>query len=169
MARHFSSSVDFGLSLSKRIHHFKGLAPAPVPEMSRSTEDFLPSAPMCYAVIPDPEIVDNPDIRSYQPYVYGRCDPPALIPLLLHGVAMEVECCLDTAFVTVTGSWRVHCVRGSSVCDCQVAIPMGEQVNIFSIIFNFILRVYLYVFSLKIYLHKAFVQNVYMENSKFNR
>ncbi|CAL5195774.1 unnamed protein product [Lathyrus oleraceus] len=127
MARHFSSSVDFGLNLSKRIHHFKGSAPAPVPEMSRSPEEYLPSAPMCYAVIPDPDIVDNPDIRSYQPYVYGRCDPPALIPLHLHGISMEVECCLDTAFVTVTGSWRVHCVRGSSMCNCQVAIPMSEQ------------------------------------------
>ncbi|KEH18485.1 inter-alpha-trypsin inhibitor heavy chain-like protein [Medicago truncatula] len=127
MAGQFSSSVEFGLNLSKRIHHTKLSAPAPLPEMTRSIDEHLPSAPMCYAVIPDPDIVDNPDIRSYQPYVYGRCDPPALIPLQLQGIEMDVDCCLDTAFVTVTGRWRVHCVRGSSLCDCQVAIPIGDQ------------------------------------------
>jgi hypothetical protein len=131
MAGQFSSSVEFGLNLSKRIHHIKGSAPVPLSEMTRSSEEFLPTAPMCYAVIPDPQIVDNPDIRSYQPYVYGVCNPPALIPLQLHGIDMEVECCLDTAFVTVTGRWRVHCVTGSSLCDCQVAIPIGEQVHIY--------------------------------------
>ncbi|KAE9595886.1 putative von Willebrand factor, type A [Lupinus albus] len=127
MADQFSSSVAFGLNLSKRIYYEKGSAPTPAPEMSRSPEEYLPTAPMCYAVITDPETVENPDIRSYQPYVLGRCEPPALIPLQLHGVAMEVECCLDTAFVTVEGTWRVHCVTASSKCDCQVAIPMGEQ------------------------------------------
>ncbi|CAL0315471.1 unnamed protein product [Lupinus luteus] len=127
MADQFSSSVAFGLNLSKRIYYEKGSVPTPAPAMSRSLEDYLPAAPMCYAVITDAETVENPDIRSYQPYVLGRCEPPALIPLQLHGVAMEVECCLDTAFVTVEGTWRVHCVTASSKCDCQVAIPMGEQ------------------------------------------
>ncbi|KAK7349311.1 hypothetical protein VNO77_06581 [Canavalia gladiata] len=127
MADYFSSSVEFGLNLSKRIYYGRGSAPSPVPAMSKSPEGFLPSALMCYAVISDPEKVENPDIRSYQPYVLGRCEPPALIPLQLHGVAMEVECYLDTAFVTVTGKWRVHCVASSSTCDCQIAIPMGEQ------------------------------------------
>ncbi|KAK7275571.1 hypothetical protein RIF29_16690 [Crotalaria pallida] len=134
MAEQFSSSVAFGVNLSKRIYHERGSAPTPAPAMSRSLSRsapegllHLPMAPMCYAVIFEPEMVENPDIRSYQPYVHGRCEPPALIPLQLHGVAMEVECCLDTAFVTVTGRWRVHCVTASSTCDCQVAVPMGEQ------------------------------------------
>ncbi|XP_040863141.1 uncharacterized protein [Glycine max] len=52
--------------------------------MARSATAFLPSAPMVYAVISDPGIVDNPDIPSYQPHVYGRCDPPALIPLQMN-------------------------------------------------------------------------------------
>ncbi|KHN39616.1 Inter-alpha-trypsin inhibitor heavy chain H5 [Glycine soja] len=95
--------------------------------LSKSPEGYLPTAPMCYAVISDPEKVENPDIRSYQPYVLGQCEPPALIPLELHGVGMEVECSLDTAFVTVSGKWRVHCVTASSTCDCQVAIPIGEE------------------------------------------
>lgn len=133
MADYFSGSVEFGLNLSKRIYYGKGSAPSPAPAMSRSLskspEGYLPTAPMCYAVISDPEKVENPDIRSYQPYVLGQCEPPALIPLELHGVAMEVECSLDTAFVTVTGKWRVHCVTASSTCDCQVAIPIGEEVN----------------------------------------
>ncbi|KAI4329070.1 hypothetical protein L6164_021372 [Bauhinia variegata] len=129
MAEQFSSCVEFGLRLSKRIFYGKGAVPAPVSEveMSRSPQQYLPTAPMCYAVIPEPEIVDNPDIRSYQPYVHGRCDPPALIPLHMHGVSMDVDCCLDTAFITVSGTWRVHCVRNGRVCDCRIAIPMGEQ------------------------------------------
>ncbi|KAL1339415.1 hypothetical protein AAHE18_U034700 [Arachis hypogaea] len=126
MANQFSSSVDFGLRLSRRIYYGQG--PAPAPAMSRSPEEYLPTAPMCYAVISDPDTVDNPDIRSYQPYVHGKCDPPALIPLQLLGVTMEVDCSLDTAFVTVNTRWRVHCVLGSSTCDCRLAIPMGEQV-----------------------------------------
>ncbi|KAK7294465.1 hypothetical protein RJT34_17354 [Clitoria ternatea] len=127
MADYFSGSVQFGLNLSKRIYYGKGSAPPPSMVMSKSPEGYLPTAAMCYAVISDPEKVENPDIRSYQPYVLGRCDPPALIPLELNGVGMEVECCLDMAFVTVTQNWRVHCVTASSACDCQVAIPMGEQ------------------------------------------
>ncbi|KAL2964510.1 hypothetical protein AAZX31_16G008300 [Glycine max] len=131
MTDYFSGSVEFGLNLSKRVYYGKGSAPSPAPAMSRSLskspEGYLPTAPMCYAVISDPEKVENPDIRSYQPYVLGQCEPPALIPLELHGVGMEVECSLDTAFVTVSGKWRVHCVTASSTCDCQVAIPIGEE------------------------------------------
>ncbi|KAK3428358.1 hypothetical protein EUGRSUZ_F04397 [Eucalyptus grandis] len=128
MARKFAGSVDYGLALSKRIYYGKGAATAPdPPAMSRSPDDYLPTAPMVYAVVPDPTAVDNPDVPSYQPYVHGRCDPPALVPLQMHEVAMEVDCYLDTAFVSMTGRWRVHCIMTSRRCDCQVAIPMGEQ------------------------------------------
>ncbi|XP_028763232.1 uncharacterized protein LOC114721563 [Neltuma alba] len=129
MAEQFSSSVEFGLRLSKRIFYGKGSFSAPIPEpaLSKTMEGYLPTAPMCYAMLPEPEIVDNPDIRTYQPYVHGRCEPPALIPLHMHGVAMEIDCSLDTAFVTVSGTWRLHCVRSSKMCDCRIAIPMGEQ------------------------------------------
>ncbi|BBG98781.1 inter-alpha-trypsin inhibitor heavy chain-related protein, partial [Prunus dulcis] len=94
---------------------------------SRSSESYLPEAPMVYAVVPDPSIVDNPDIPSYQPYVHGMCEPPALIPLHMHGIAMEIESYLDTAFVTVNGTWRVHCVSAGKRCDCRVAVPMGDK------------------------------------------
>uniref|UniRef100_A0A6N2KJ48 VWFA domain-containing protein n=1 Tax=Salix viminalis TaxID=40686 RepID=A0A6N2KJ48_SALVM len=95
---------------------------------SRLEESYLPTSVMAYAVIPEPELVDNPDVPSYQPYVHGRCEPPALIPLQIHGaVAMEIDCCFDNANVCFSGAWRVHCVKASRKCDVRIAIPMGEQ------------------------------------------
>ena len=130
MADDFTKSVEDGLKLAKRIYFGKDrsvMPPKPV-SMDKSSKSYLPTAPMVYAVVFDPAIVDNPDIPSYQPHVYGRCDPAALIPLQMNGIALEVDCYLDTAFVTLTGSWRVHCVMGSRSCDCRLAVPMGEQV-----------------------------------------
>lgn len=139
----FTRSVQAGLQLSKRISYGKDKASMTVPKAPsmkkslsscssssslRLPENHRPTAPMVYAVISDPSVVDNPDICSYQPYVYGHCDPPALVPLHMHGITMEVDCYLDTAFVTVTGTWRVHCVTSMSCCDCRIAIPMGDQV-----------------------------------------
>ncbi|KAK1434253.1 hypothetical protein QVD17_11173 [Tagetes erecta] len=132
----FWRSVEAGLEMSKRISYGKETR---VPKMKKSlstsrsssafglAESYRPTAPMVYAVIVDPCIVDNPDICSYQPHVYGNCNPPALVPLHMHGVSMEIECYLDTAFVTLTGTWRLHCVSSSSTCDCRIAIPMGRQ------------------------------------------
>ncbi|KAL1207834.1 hypothetical protein V5N11_014004 [Cardamine amara subsp. amara] len=138
MAEDFSRGVDDGIKLAKRIYFGKDRAvaaprpPAPM-ERSSTTQPYLPSAPMVYAVISDPGIVDNPDLPSYQPHVHGRCDPPALIPLQMNAIELEVDCYLDTALVTVTGSWRVHCVMGSKRCDCRIAIPMGEQGSILGV------------------------------------
>ncbi|KAI3521349.1 hypothetical protein L1887_10812 [Cichorium endivia] len=144
----FSKSVQMGLQLSKRISYGKDKASMTVPKVPsmkkslsscssssslRLPENQRPTAPMVYAVIVDPSVVDNPDICSYQPYVYGHCDPPALVPLHMHGIAMEVDCYLDTAFVTVTGTWRVHCVSSATCCDCRIAIPMGEQGSVLGI------------------------------------
>ncbi|KAK9281392.1 hypothetical protein L1049_004292 [Liquidambar formosana] len=148
MADEFASSVDYGLTLAKRIYYGKNqsvLAPKPVAmskSMSMSRDVYLPTAPMVYAVIAEPSIVDNPDIPSYQPYVYGRCDPPALIPLEMHGIAMEVDCYMDTAFVTVCGTWRVHCVMSSGRCDCRIAIPMGEEGSVLGVEVDVMTRSY---------------------------
>lgn len=131
MADEFVKAVEDGVRLSKRIYFGKDRSvapPKPMAAMEKSLQSFLPTAPMVYAVIPDPAVVDNPDIPSYQPHVHGRCDPPALIPLQMNGISIEADCYLDTAFVTISGSWRVHCVMGSKHCDCRIAIPMGEQV-----------------------------------------
>ncbi|KAH7855914.1 hypothetical protein Vadar_030548 [Vaccinium darrowii] len=59
-----------------------------------------------------------------------RESPPALILLQMNEAVLEADCYLDTALVTVTRSWRVHCVMGSCHCDIRVAVPMGEQVKL---------------------------------------
>ncbi|KAK9102418.1 hypothetical protein Sjap_019672 [Stephania japonica] len=136
----FVKSVEDGLKLAKRIYFGKDrsvLPPKVLTAMERSQSyrrlHLMPTAPMVYAVISDPTIVDNPDLPSYQPHVHGRIDPPALIPLQMNGIEMAVDCCLDTAFVTVTGSWRVHCVMASRSCDCRLAVPVGEQGSILGV------------------------------------
>ncbi|KAL6226811.1 hypothetical protein ACLB2K_000771 [Fragaria x ananassa] len=138
MAEEFSKAVDDGLRLSKRLYFGKDRSvspPKPPPAMHKSVagRTYLPTSPMVYAVISDPTIVDNPDIPSYQPHVHGRCDPPALIPLPMNRVDLEVDCFMDTAFIRVTGSWRVHCVKSSRSCGCRIAIPMGEQGSILGV------------------------------------
>ncbi|KAK9989883.1 hypothetical protein SO802_030122 [Lithocarpus litseifolius] len=136
MAEDFVKAVDDGLKLAKRVYGGKA-PPRPVAPMGKSpaaATEGLPKAVMVYAVIYDPAMVDNPDIPSYQPHVHGRMDPPALIPLQMNGVELEVDCYLDTAFVRVCGSWRLHCVMGSRSCDCLVAIPMGEQGSILGVV-----------------------------------
>ncbi|XP_054807551.1 uncharacterized protein LOC129309839 isoform X1 [Prosopis cineraria] len=136
MAEDFVAAVEDGIKLSRRIYFGKDRAvapPKPPTSMEKSFHAFLPCAPMVYAVIYDPGIVDNPDMPSYQPHVHGRCDPPALIPLQMNEVELRADCYLDTAFVTINGVWRVHCVKGSRSCDCRVAIPMGEQGSILGV------------------------------------
>lgn len=143
MASEFANSVDYGFTLSKRIYYGKGSATSPPvvapPVMNRAQEGYLPEALMVYAVVPEPEVVDNPDVPSYQPYVHGKCVPPALIPLHMHGVSVEADCCLDSAYVTVRGTWRVHCVMTSRKCDCRIAIPLPEQVPVMVLLFLFLI------------------------------
>lgn len=132
MAESFAAAVEDGIKLSKRVYFGKDRAvapPKPPTTMDKSPRALLPTSPMVYAVINDPGIVDNPDMPSYQPHVYGKCDPPALIPLQMNEIELEVDCYLDTAFITISGVWRLHCVKGSRSCDCRVAIPMGEEVR----------------------------------------
>ncbi|KAJ4834720.1 hypothetical protein Tsubulata_007676 [Turnera subulata] len=137
MAEDFGKSVEDGLKLSKRLYFGKDRAVVPPKQpvfMEKSAASvYLPTAPMVYAVVSDPGIVDNPDMPSYQPHVHGRCDPPALIPLQMNRIELHADTFLDTAFVRVTGSWRVHCVMGSKACDCKLAIPLGEQGSILGV------------------------------------
>ncbi|KAK6911845.1 von Willebrand factor, type A [Dillenia turbinata] len=136
-AEEFAKAVEFGLKLSKRIYYGKDCSSVTPPEtetMEKSpTESNLPTAPMVYAMISDPSMVDNPDIPSYQPYVHGKCVPPDLIPLHMLGISVNVDCYLDTAFITVHGTWRVHCVTRSRKCDCRIAIPMGDQGSVLGV------------------------------------
>ncbi|WOL03906.1 inter-alpha-trypsin inhibitor heavy chain H3-like [Canna indica] len=133
----FSRAVENGLKLAKRVYAGKdrqfAAPPRPAAGMERSADSLLPTAPMVYAVISDPAIVDNPDIPSYQPHVYGRCDPPVLIPLQMGEIGLEVDCLLDTAFVAVRGRWRVHCVMRNKSCDCRLVVPMGEKGSVLGV------------------------------------
>ncbi|XP_020412496.1 S-adenosylmethionine synthase [Prunus persica] len=113
MAAEFSSCVEYDLGLSKRVFYGKESVPDPS-AMTRSSESYLPEDPMVYAVVPDPSVVDNPDIPSYQPYVHGMCEPPALIPLHMHGIAMEIESYLDTFLFT---SESVNEGHPDKLCD----------------------------------------------------
>ncbi|KAK7304010.1 hypothetical protein RJT34_14991 [Clitoria ternatea] len=138
MAEEFSKAVEEGLKHSKRIYFGKDRAVSPprvAPAMEKSNTAYLPSAPMVYAVIYDPGIVDNPDLPSYQPYVHGKCDPPALIPLnMMTAVDLQAHCYLHhTAFVSLSASWRLHCISGSRSCDCLLAVPMGPQGSILGV------------------------------------
>ncbi|KAL5197434.1 hypothetical protein ABZP36_000946 [Zizania latifolia] len=130
----FARAVDDGLKLSKRLVLPGGVPPPKPPSgMERGGETaaaLLPSAPMAYAVVSDPGAVDTPDVPSYQPYVYGRLDPPALIPLQMKEVDLAVDCALDEAAVTVRVRWWLHCVTRSRVCDVRIVVPMGDQGSI---------------------------------------
>lgn len=146
MAEKFGKAVEDGLTLSKRVYNNSNAGPAPVtaPKPPAMVKDgvpqkdmYLPQSPMVYAVISDPSIVDNPDKPSYQPYVHGRVDPPALMPLQMNDIAIECDCYLDTAVIKLSGTWRLHCVMGSRCCDCRIALPMGEQVRRFCFCFKF--------------------------------
>lgn len=140
MAEEFSKAVEEGIRLSKRIYFGNDRAvspPKPPTSMLKSNTAFLPTSPMVYAVIHDPAIVDNPDVPSYQPYVHGRCEPPALIPLhMINVVELKGDCYLNSAFLEVVGCWRLHCVSGSRACDCILAVPMGPQVRFYASFLN---------------------------------
>lgn len=124
----FSYSLEFGLRLAKRIY-YGSVTPPQLQTISKSSKSSTPpsAALMLYAVIKDPSIVENPDIPSYQPYVHGRCSPPALIPLQMHDISLRIDCFFDTAFINLNSVWRLHCVAASRRCDCQIHLPIYHQ------------------------------------------
>ncbi|KAI3933932.1 hypothetical protein MKX01_028258 [Papaver californicum] len=150
-----TKSIEEGMKLSKRIlfgkqnsnKNYSVSPPQQHPVMEKklskkllSSSSFnhsysylLPTSPMVYAVVSDPVIVDNPDIPSYQPHIHGKCVPSALIPLHMNEISMEIDCFLDTAFVTVIGVWRVHCVKRNRICSCRLIVPMTEQGSVLGV------------------------------------
>ncbi|PHT73602.1 hypothetical protein T459_24387 [Capsicum annuum] len=134
----FVRSVEDGIRLLKRIYFGKDRAVAPqkqqmTTEKAKLESSYIPTSPMMYAVIENPAMVDNPDIPSYQPHVHGKCYPPALIPLQMNEISVMADCYYDTAFVTVKGSWRLHCIMTCKSCDCRIAVAMGEQGSILGV------------------------------------
>ncbi|KAI3991883.1 hypothetical protein MKX01_012828 [Papaver californicum] len=148
-------AIEQGMKLSKRIYYGKEnnknysvsppqqqsitmdnnkLSPSSSSFTSYSSSSYLlPTSPMVYALISDPSIVDNPDIPSFQPHIHGKCVPSALIPLHMKQISMEIDCFLDTAFVTVVGVWRVHCVKRNRSCFCRLIVPMTEQGSVLGV------------------------------------
>ncbi|KAI3873071.1 hypothetical protein MKW92_020446 [Papaver armeniacum] len=150
-------AIEQGMKLSKRIYYGKGendpsknysvvspplqqpimdkklSAPSSSSFTNSSSSYLLPTSPMVYAVISDPSMVDNPDIPSFQPHIHGKCVPSALIPLHMKQISMEIHCFLDTAFVTVVGVWRVHCVKRNRSCFCRLIVPMTEQGSVLGV------------------------------------
>ncbi|MCL7049426.1 hypothetical protein MKW94_029225 [Papaver nudicaule] len=142
-------AIEEGMNLSKRIYfgkqnsnknfsvsppqHFVMEKKLSAASSFNHSSYLLPTSPMVYAVISDPLMVDNPDIPSYQPHIHGKCVPPALIPLHMKEISMEIDCFLDTAFVTVTGVWRVHCIKRNRSCFSRLVVPMSEQGSVLGV------------------------------------
>jgi len=83
---------------------------------------------MAYAVVVDSGAVDSPDVPSYQPHMYGRLDPPALIPLKMQEVELRVDCAAAscaTTEVALRAHWWVHCITRSHACHYRIVVPMG--------------------------------------------
>ncbi|KAE8688072.1 Trichome birefringence-like 16 [Hibiscus syriacus] len=105
MAEDFAKAVEEDLNLAKRVHSGEDraatAAPKPLPSPIQALSDwYLPSAPMVYAVISVPRIVDNPDMPSYHPHVHGRvhcvlgsrsCDSQIAVPMGSKGSILGVE------------------------------------------------------------------------------
>ena len=138
----FARAVEDGLKLTKRLVLPNGGGlPPPRPHMAMDRDNdpaaallqLMPASPMAYAVVVDPGAVDSPDVPSYQPHVYGRLDPPALIPLQMREVELRVDCAAAgcaTAEVALRARWWVHCITRSRACHCRIVVPMGHQVQL---------------------------------------
>ncbi|KAL4180692.1 hypothetical protein AMTRI_Chr12g267090 [Amborella trichopoda] len=138
MEEAFGRSVESGLKLSKRLYYgrneLSGRRSAPFPaKMVEDSKHLFPRSPMVYSMISDPSIVDNPDIPSYQPHVYGTLDPPALIPLHMNRIEVDVNCVVNSAIFELKGSWRVHCVSCDRKCDCLLALPLHGEGSILGV------------------------------------
>lgn len=91
----------------------------------------LPKCPTIYAVALGLAQVGNPHHEDGKQGVEVGAEQlhfPALLPLPIDAIALDVECHISTAFVTVEGTWSVNCIRKGQRCDCLLALPMYYQV-----------------------------------------
>ena len=86
----FARVVEDDLKLTKRLVLPNGGGLSPLrPHLAMDWDNdpaaallqLMPTAPMAYAIVIDPGAVNSLDVPSYQLHVYGRLDPPTLIPL----------------------------------------------------------------------------------------
>ena len=140
----FVTSLAAGQILAQQLHHGTGsgttsMGPPKRPMMPATRpaneSSKLPTCPMVYAIISDMSIFGNPNVpdshySAYPPQVPVNTPVlPALVPLGLLDVNLNVECHISTAFVTVEGTWDLNCVRSRATCDCLLALPMDHQVS----------------------------------------
>lgn len=139
----FVTSLAAGQILAQQLHHGTGsgttsMGPPKRPMMlatrPANESSNLPTCPMVYAIISDMNIFGNPNVPDSRYSAYPPQVPvntpvlPALVPLGLLDVSLNVECHISTAFVTVEGTWDLNCVRSRATCDCLLALPMDHQV-----------------------------------------
>jgi hypothetical protein len=89
----------------------------------------LPTSPMVYAIITDMNVFGNPKVVDEQHHQYPSDAPPlpALVPLTLEKMKLNIECHISTGFVTSKSVWDVSCVRSQAFCNCLLAAPMDNQ------------------------------------------
>ncbi|XP_026447078.1 inter-alpha-trypsin inhibitor heavy chain H4-like isoform X2 [Papaver somniferum] len=57
----------------------------------------------------------------------------AKITLLFHLHNNNLQWIRNTAFVTIVGVWRVHCVKRNRSCFCRLIVPMTEQGSVLGV------------------------------------
>ena len=75
----FTRVVEDGLKLTKcLVLPNGGWLPLPRPHLDPAVVllQLMPAAPMAYAVVVDPGVVDSPNMPSYQPHVYAASTRP---------------------------------------------------------------------------------------------
>lgn len=103
-------------------------------DAKKNSKEGLPTCPMVYAIITDMNAFGNPKVdndhyNQYPPTYPADAPPlPALVPLTLGKMDLNVECHISTGFVTLNSVWDVNSVRSRTFCDCILVIPMDNQV-----------------------------------------
>ncbi|KAL3688709.1 hypothetical protein R1sor_015018 [Riccia sorocarpa] len=144
----FVASVAAGFIVSEQLRpraHKTSLGP-PVssipptfdPNKKDSHAAILPKGPVLYAVITDRNSLIEPTTIQYGPPIVQNgmgaaldSNPspakPALVPLDMNSVSLNVECHISTAFATVQGVWTLNLLKKETACDCLLAVPMHRQ------------------------------------------
>ncbi|XP_024378444.1 uncharacterized protein [Physcomitrium patens] len=144
----FVTSIAAGQILSQQLRHGGGVS-APslgppkhstIPTMPEKKKmKGLPTCPMIYAIITDLNTFGNPKVDnahgSLHPPTFRADAPPlpALVPLSLEMIELDVACHISTGFVTAKSRWNLNCVRSQASCDCLLALPMDHQGTVSSV------------------------------------
>lgn len=143
----FATSLAAGQILGQQLRDGGVSAPSLGPPQKPAVQQMegkkkvegVPTCPMVYAIITDMNVFGNPKVENayysqYPPTYPPNAPPlPALVPLTLEKMKLNVECHISTGFITVKSTWDLNCVRSQAFCDCLLAIPMDNQVCTFGL------------------------------------